>query len=252
MPSARCSPATPARPKPEPSKRSTSAHDSGQPDAALNSGDHFHGVKMQRGRLRAGQGCSHRTTPCPGARDAAPGSRPCWPRSTPGSAGSSSPTNCSTRIPATTGFEPMPEPNGLALHDDPFSATSPSPATTTTRQRHCTSGSSRTPTRFPRRAPARTRRSATISASSPPCCAATSRPTTTSPAPPHSPTAPAPPTSRPRPTWPGARCSPNANAPGDRERARHLLTAAHAAAVAHGYAGIERAAADALEHLDRN
>ena len=42
------------------------------------------------------------------------------------------------------------------------------------------------------------------------------------------------------------------DAPGDRERARDLLTAAHAAAVAHGYAGIERAAADALEHLDRN
>ena len=42
------------------------------------------------------------------------------------------------------------------------------------------------------------------------------------------------------------------DAPGDRERARHLLTAAHAAAVAHGYAGIERAAAEALEHLDRN
>jgi hypothetical protein len=40
--------------------------------------------------------------------------------------------------------------------------------------------------------------------------------------------------------------------PGDRERARHLLSAAHAAAVAHGYAGIERAAAKALEHLDRN
>jgi tetratricopeptide (TPR) repeat protein len=42
------------------------------------------------------------------------------------------------------------------------------------------------------------------------------------------------------------------DAPGDRERARHLLTAAHAAALAHGYAGVERAAAHALEHLDRN
>jgi DNA-binding SARP family transcriptional activator/tetratricopeptide (TPR) repeat protein len=41
-------------------------------------------------------------------------------------------------------------------------------------------------------------------------------------------------------------------APGDLERARHLLTAAHAAAVAHGYAGIERAAAEALEHLHPN
>jgi ATP/maltotriose-dependent transcriptional regulator MalT len=39
---------------------------------------------------------------------------------------------------------------------------------------------------------------------------------------------------------------------GDRERARHLLTAAHAAAVAHGYAGIEREAAEAIEHLDRS
>jgi hypothetical protein len=42
------------------------------------------------------------------------------------------------------------------------------------------------------------------------------------------------------------------DAPGDRERARHLLTAAHAVAVTHRYAGIERAAAKALEHLDRN
>ena len=42
------------------------------------------------------------------------------------------------------------------------------------------------------------------------------------------------------------------DAPGDRERARHLVTAAHTAAVAHGYAGIERAAAEALEHLHRN
>ena len=40
------------------------------------------------------------------------------------------------------------------------------------------------------------------------------------------------------------------DAPGDTERARDLLTAAHAAAVAHGYANIERRAAEALEHLD--
>jgi tetratricopeptide (TPR) repeat protein len=41
------------------------------------------------------------------------------------------------------------------------------------------------------------------------------------------------------------------DAPGDRERARRLLAAAHAVALAHGYAGIERQAANALEHLDR-
>ena len=42
------------------------------------------------------------------------------------------------------------------------------------------------------------------------------------------------------------------DASGDRERARLLLAAAHAAAVAHGYAGIERAAAKALELLHQN
>jgi tetratricopeptide (TPR) repeat protein len=42
------------------------------------------------------------------------------------------------------------------------------------------------------------------------------------------------------------------DAPGDLERARHLLTAAHASAVAHGYAGIERAAAAQLENLHQN
>ena len=39
------------------------------------------------------------------------------------------------------------------------------------------------------------------------------------------------------------------DAPGDAERARDLLTKAHAAAVAHGYASIERRAAEALQHL---
>ena len=40
------------------------------------------------------------------------------------------------------------------------------------------------------------------------------------------------------------------DAPGDAERARDLLTKAHAAAAAHGYANIERRAAEALQHLD--
>jgi class 3 adenylate cyclase/tetratricopeptide (TPR) repeat protein len=40
--------------------------------------------------------------------------------------------------------------------------------------------------------------------------------------------------------------------PGDRERARHLLSAAHTAAAAHRYPAIERAAATALAYLDRN
>ena len=40
------------------------------------------------------------------------------------------------------------------------------------------------------------------------------------------------------------------NAPGDTERARDLLTKAHAAAAAHGYANVERRAAEALQHLD--
>ena len=40
------------------------------------------------------------------------------------------------------------------------------------------------------------------------------------------------------------------NAPGDAERARDLLTKAHAAAAAHGYANVERRAAEALQHLD--
>jgi tetratricopeptide (TPR) repeat protein len=40
------------------------------------------------------------------------------------------------------------------------------------------------------------------------------------------------------------------HAPGDAERARDLLTKAHAAAAAHGYANVERRAAEALEHLD--
>ena len=39
-------------------------------------------------------------------------------------------------------------------------------------------------------------------------------------------------------------------APGDREKARDLLTKAHAAAAAHGYANVERRAAEALQHLD--
>ena len=39
------------------------------------------------------------------------------------------------------------------------------------------------------------------------------------------------------------------DAPGDAERARDLLTKAHAAAVAHGYASVERRAAEALQHL---
>ena len=39
------------------------------------------------------------------------------------------------------------------------------------------------------------------------------------------------------------------DAPDDAERARDLLTKAHAAAVAHGYASIERRAAEALQHL---
>jgi tetratricopeptide (TPR) repeat protein len=37
---------------------------------------------------------------------------------------------------------------------------------------------------------------------------------------------------------------------GDIERARALLTTAHAVAVAHGYAAIERQAAEALQNLD--
>ena len=40
------------------------------------------------------------------------------------------------------------------------------------------------------------------------------------------------------------------DAPGDTERARDLLTKAHTAAAAHGYANIERRAAEALQHLD--
>ena len=39
------------------------------------------------------------------------------------------------------------------------------------------------------------------------------------------------------------------NGPGDNERARELLTKAHAAAAAHGYANVERRAAEALQHL---
>ena len=39
------------------------------------------------------------------------------------------------------------------------------------------------------------------------------------------------------------------DASGDIERARHLLTAAHTAAVTYRYAGIERPADEALEHL---
>ena len=41
------------------------------------------------------------------------------------------------------------------------------------------------------------------------------------------------------------------DAPGDDERARDLLTAAHTGAAAHGYSGIERHVAEALKHLDR-
>ena len=40
------------------------------------------------------------------------------------------------------------------------------------------------------------------------------------------------------------------DAPGDAERARDLLTKAHAAAIAHGYANVERRADEALQHLD--
>lgn len=40
------------------------------------------------------------------------------------------------------------------------------------------------------------------------------------------------------------------DAPGDAERARELLTKAHTAAAAHGYAGVERRAAQALHDLD--
>jgi tetratricopeptide (TPR) repeat protein len=40
--------------------------------------------------------------------------------------------------------------------------------------------------------------------------------------------------------------------PGDRERARDLIAAAHVAAVTHGYADIERRAAEALENLSRD
>jgi tetratricopeptide (TPR) repeat protein len=40
------------------------------------------------------------------------------------------------------------------------------------------------------------------------------------------------------------------NAPGDNERARDLLTEAHAVALAHGYASIERRAAEALQRFD--
>jgi hypothetical protein len=40
------------------------------------------------------------------------------------------------------------------------------------------------------------------------------------------------------------------NAPGDLERARELLTNAQTTAAAHGYANVERRAAEALQHLD--
>lgn len=39
-------------------------------------------------------------------------------------------------------------------------------------------------------------------------------------------------------------------APGDAERARELLAKAHTAAAAHGYANVERRAAEALQDLD--
>ena len=39
------------------------------------------------------------------------------------------------------------------------------------------------------------------------------------------------------------------DAPADNERARDLLTKAHTAAAAHGYANIERRVAEALQHL---
>ena len=40
------------------------------------------------------------------------------------------------------------------------------------------------------------------------------------------------------------------DAPGDTEKARELLTNAHTAAAAHGYANVERRAAEALQQLD--
>jgi hypothetical protein len=40
------------------------------------------------------------------------------------------------------------------------------------------------------------------------------------------------------------------NAPGDVEKARDLLTKAHTAAATHGYANVERRAAEALQDLN--
>ena len=39
-------------------------------------------------------------------------------------------------------------------------------------------------------------------------------------------------------------------APGDAEKARDLLTRAQSGAAEHGYANVERRAAEALQHLD--
>jgi class 3 adenylate cyclase/tetratricopeptide (TPR) repeat protein len=47
-----------------------------------------------------------------------------------------------------------------------------------------------------------------------------------------------------------ARMLAERRAPGDIEKARDLLTKAHAAAAAHGYANVERRATEALQHLD--
>ncbi len=91
--------------------------------------------------------------------------------------------------------------------------------------------------------------SATTSAASPPSSAATTKPTPTSPKPPRSTTEPTPSSHAARTNLYWGTMLAERNAPGDNERARDLLTEAHAAAVAHGYANIERRAAEALQHL---
>ena len=56
--------------------------------------------------------------------------------------------------------------------------------------------------------------------------------------------------SPPAPTSRGERCSPSATPRATPRKARDLLTKAHTAAAAHGYANVERRAAEALQHLD--
>ena len=150
---------------------------------------------------------------------------------------------------AAAGFELPPDPE-LAQHDDPLRRRRrrvPRPEVRRAAVR---------PARAVRRSVAHdggidaSARSATTWAASPPSSAATTRPTPTSPRPPRSTTEPTPSSSPPAPTSPGAKMLAERDAPGDIERARDLLTKAHAAAAAHGYANVERRAAEALQHLD--